>query len=175
LQTIAQSLEKNIHIKGARILELNEGRITADIIFSGASGVNFTPSRAVNLELRLANYKNSDGSDKPIKIMVSLADSLVYEQSYDKIDSDILTIPIAMYLKKYNANVIAGIASESKTEEPVRIAPAPAFCKSLEVSGGDWGNRWLRGLAALDENIPADATQEQERSSDLAGLGDSTR
>lgn len=105
LQTIAQSLEKNIHIKGARILELNEGRITADIIFSGASGVNFTPSRAVNLELRLANYKNSDGSDKPIKIMVSLADSLVYEQNYDKIDSDILTIPISMYLKKYYANI----------------------------------------------------------------------
>ena len=59
----------------------------------------------------------------------------------------------------------------NQKQKPVRIAPAPAFCKSLEVSGGDWGNRWLSGLAALQENIPADSAEEQERRGDLAGLG----
>ena len=42
------------------------------------------------------------------------------------------------------------------------------------VSGGPLGQRWLRGLAALQENIPAD-TGEEEKRGDLAGLGHSGR
>ena len=42
------------------------------------------------------------------------------------------------------------------------------------VSGGRLGQRWLRGLAALHENIPADAGEEEKRG-DLAGLGDGGR
>ena len=44
--------------------------------------------------------------------------------------------------------------------------------KLLEVSGSDSCRRRLRGFAALQEIIPADAGEEQERGGDLTGLGD---
>ena len=63
----------------------------------------------------------------------------------------------------------------NQKEKPVRIAPAPAFCESLEVSGGRLGQRWLRGLAALQEDIHADTSEQEQRGDDLARLGDGGR
>ena len=39
-------------------------------------------------------------------------------------------------------------------------------------SGGAWNERGLRGLAALDEGVAADAAEEEKRGGNLAGLGD---
>ena len=50
------------------------------------------------------------------------------------------------------------------------LAPAPAHW----VRGLSGGGRGLGGLAALHENIPADAGEEEKRG-DLAGLGHSGR
>ena len=53
------------------------------------------------------------------------------------------------------------------------LATAPAQCGQI-VSGGRLGECVLRGLTALQENIPADTGEEEQRG-DLAGLGHSGR
>jgi hypothetical protein len=56
-------------------------------------------------------------------------------------------------------------------KKTARIAPAPVFSSVLVQSGHRRHDR-LRSVAALQENMPADAAQEQQRGGDLAGLGD---
>lgn len=47
------------------------------------------------------------------------------------------------------------------------------FRECLAVSGGDWGNHWLRHFAALQEDVTADTTEEEQRGGDLTGLWNS--
>ena len=51
----------------------------------------------------------------------------------------------------------------------MRIAPAPVFGCGWFLRS--YGRGDFRGLAALQEDIPADATEEEQRGGDLAGLG----